>query len=102
MNAAVTYSRILRLPELKASIWDWNNAAFSWSRADAPDSALFNLEMIAEIDTVTYSDYLDIVGDGDYNSLKNLSRWTQVTNKLFDNASNNFRRFPSWDSCSTS
>lgn len=86
MNAAVIYSNILRLPKLKASIWDWNNAAFSWSRAGISDSALFNLEMIAKIDTITFSDYLDISRDQDYAILHNLSRWKVVIEKIFNNA----------------
>ena len=86
LDAALIFSNIVQIQGLKASIWDWNNAAYSWSMAGIPDSALYNLEKLAEIDTVTFSDYLDIITDPDYKSLYSNKRWSEIKRKLFNNA----------------
>ncbi len=86
LNAAKTFSSILGLPNFKPTIWDFNNAAYSWSKAGVSDSALYNLEKIAEIDTITFSDYIDISTDQDYTTLHDLSRWKITVDKLFENA----------------
>src|SRR5688572_18390722 len=91
-NAAMNYSAILRLSDFKPSIWDWNNAAFTWSTAGYPDSAFYNLDNISKIDTVTFSDYLDVVTDRDYNSLHELSKWPEISKQIFANAKNDFYR----------
>jgi len=85
-TAAMNFSAILNLSDRKPTIWDWNNAAFSWSKAGFPDSALYNLEMIAQIDTITFSDYLDISTDQDYTTLHDLSRWKVTIDKIFNKA----------------
>ena len=85
-SAALNFSAILKLSDRKPTIWDWNNAAFSWSKAGFPDSALYNLEMIAEIDMITFSDYLDISTDQDYTTLHELNRWKVTIGRIFNNA----------------
>ena len=85
-TAAINFSAILRLSDRKPTIWDWNNAAFSWSKVGFLDSALYSIEKIAEIDTITFSDYLDISTDQDYTTLHDLSRWKVAIDKIFNNA----------------
>ncbi|MEO7923046.1 MAG: hypothetical protein ABIR30_05160 [Chitinophagaceae bacterium] len=85
-NAAINFSAILKLSDRKPTIWDWNNAAFSWSKAGFPDSALYYLEMIAEIDSISFSDYLDISTDQDYTALHDINRWKVTIARIFNNA----------------
>ncbi len=89
-NAAIVYSQVLRLPGAKLDIWDYDRAAFAWSLSGNADSAFYYLDIIGNHKEVTFSDYLNVVDDRDFNPIHNDSRWKIVNDKLFANAQKTF------------
>jgi hypothetical protein len=85
LSAAIVYSQILRLPGEKLTVWDWNNAAFSWSASGNSDSAFYCLDIISSIDSLTFSDCDDIVSDPDFTVITDDNRWKLVKDKMFFN-----------------
>ena len=84
-SAALSYSSLLRLPGVNLTVWDWDNTAFSWSAGGYPDSAFYCLNTIAGMDTLTFSDCDDVIGDPDFEILYSDKRWQKFKDKIFFN-----------------
>ena len=75
-NSAFTYSSAFKANGWKAMPNDRYNAACTWTLANYPDSAFFNLDRIAK--KAGYQNYDHIIKDTDLNSLHNDKRWNPI------------------------
>ena len=82
-NSAFTYSSAFKANGWKGMPNDRYNAACSWSMANYPDSAFFNLERIAN--RSNYSNYNHIIKDKDLLVLHSDKRWTPLIEKIKEN-----------------
>ena len=71
--SAELYSNAFEALGWKGQLNDRYNAACSWTLADVPDSAFFQLQRIAE--RMDYSDVQHITSDSDLNALRVDPRW---------------------------
>ncbi len=72
-KSAFAFSDAFKAPDSKITINHRYNAACSWSLANYPDSAFFNLNYIATL--MNYTNYGHIKSDPDLISLYNDNRW---------------------------
>lgn len=83
INSALNYSSAFKANNWKGFPNDRYNAACSWSLANKPDSAFFQLERIAA--KSNYSNYDHITTDRDLISLHNDKRWQPLLEKIKEN-----------------
>lgn len=81
--SANSFSKAFQANNWKAFSSDRYNAACSWSLADVPDSAFFQLEKIAT--KSNYTNYDHIISDPDLNSLHSDKRWLSLINLIKEN-----------------
>ena len=72
-GAAFSFSSAFKANDWKALPDDRYNAACLWAMSDYPDSAFFNLELIAK--NSTFNDYNQLSSDSDLKSLHKDKRW---------------------------
>ena len=89
-NSAIVRSLMLNVYGWRSTIADRYSTACSWSLANYPDSAFYQLNIIANSTAITFSDFDDIVNDEDFNPILNDNRWQDVKNKMFKNAYRTF------------
>ena len=82
-NSANKYSEAFKANVWKGSPNDRYNAACSWALAAVPDSAFFQLDIIAT--KSNYANYGHIATDPDLNSLHNDKRWKPLLEKIKQN-----------------
>jgi hypothetical protein len=89
-NAAIAFTSATRYAEPGEIIYARWGAASSWSLGNYPDSAFPHLNIIAGSKNLTFSNFIDIILDNDFTSLRNDSRWPAVKNKMFLTAKQTF------------
>jgi|JI10StandDraft_1071094.scaffolds.fasta_scaffold53323_2 hypothetical protein len=82
-NSAFNYSMAFKAHGWKAMSKNRYDAACSWSMANYPDSAFFNLERIANL--MGYSNYDHIIIDNDLVPLHADKRWNSLIEKVKQN-----------------
>ena len=75
-TSALTYSQAFKINKWKPLITDRYNAACSWALAGIPDSAFYQLNIIASTDN--YANYEQISTDRDLKSLQKDKRWKAI------------------------
>lgn len=89
-NAAISATEAINLVGNKADNRIRKFAAFCWALADNSDSAFYQLNIIANLENLTFPDYVMIAPDGDFSSLHNDPRWKEVLEKIFSKARKTF------------
>jgi hypothetical protein len=89
-KCAALYAEILQLEFAKLDIWDWDRAAFSYALAGDADSAFYYLDVIARLDSISFSDYIDVIDDRDFASVRKDIRWKAFKLKAIGVANNTF------------
>jgi hypothetical protein len=82
-NSAFAFSDAFKANGWKGTSGDRYNAACSWSLANYPDSAFFNLERITT--KLNYKDYDHITTDPDLYALHDDKRWVPLINLVKQN-----------------
>lgn len=82
-NSAQNYSLAFKTLGWKGSQTDRYNAARSWTLANIPDSAFFNLDRI--VNHLGYSDYDRIIAEEDFNLLHSDKRWQLLIEQIKQN-----------------
>ena len=79
-NSAFTYNKAFETIQRKGIANDRYNAACSWAMANYPDSAFYNLTILAT--KANYTNFNHLVTDTDLEPLHNDPRWMELVKKV--------------------
>lgn len=82
-NAALSYAAAFRIIGSKPSFEDRYNAACSWSLANYPDSAINQLSIIADINSLRFSGVHELFTDSDLTAIMKDARLGNIRTRMF-------------------
>jgi acetyl esterase/lipase len=74
-GAAIAYEEGIKLQGAAAGLNRYLSAASSWTLANLPDSAFYNLDMLSKNDKLIQSDYNNVAGAKELSVLQSDKRW---------------------------
>lgn len=89
-NAAIKFTSAVDLKGDKVDINIRRSAAFCWALANYPDSAFYQLNIVSNIETLTFPDYVNFTSDNDFISLHADLRWKEFCEKVLNTAKKTF------------